>query len=124
MHTLLTGDIQNEATYGPDFSPDWDGTRLSELPCIQTDQPMNYTWRNDYSEWPAGKLDYILVQDGAVRVLRSFALETASMSAQRLNVYGLESGDALEASDHFIVVADLAKHDRPGTKPVKIKKGR
>jgi endonuclease/exonuclease/phosphatase family metal-dependent hydrolase len=124
MHTLLTGDIQNEATYGPDFSPDWDGTRLSELPCIQTDQPMNYTWRNDYSEWPAGKLDYILVQDGAVRVLRSFALETASMSAQRLNAYGLESGDALEASDHFIVVADLAKHDRPGTKPVKIKKGR
>jgi endonuclease/exonuclease/phosphatase family metal-dependent hydrolase len=85
---------------------------------------MNYTWRNDYSEWPAGKLDYILVQDGAVRVLRSFALETASMSAQRLNAYGLESGDALEASDHFIVVADLAKHDRPGTKPVKIKKGR
>ena len=84
---------------------------------------MNYTWRNDYSEWPAGKLDYILVQDGVAEVLRSFSLETASMSDERLNQYGLEAGDALQASDHFIVVADLRKYDRPGTKPTKTKKG-
>ena len=123
MHTLLTGDILNEAEHGPDFAPDWDGTRLAELPCVQTDQAMNYTWRNDYSEWPAGKLDYILVQDGVAEVLRSFSLETASMSDERLNQYGLEAGDALQASDHFIVVADLRKYDRPGTKPAKAKKG-
>ena len=28
MHTLLTGDIANEADNGPDFGPDWDGTAL------------------------------------------------------------------------------------------------
>jgi len=123
MHTLLTGDIYNEADNGPDFAPDWDGTRLLELPCVQTDAPMNFTWRNDYSQWPAGKLDYILVQDGSVRVLGSFALATAAMSNERREAYGLQAGDALQASDHFIVVADLAKHDRPGTKPVKVKKG-
>jgi len=25
----------------------------------------------------------------------------------------------MQASDHYIVVADLSRHDRPGTKPVK-----
>ena len=84
MHTLLTGDIANEADNGPDFGPDWDGTALKELKGLQTDQPMNYTWRNDNSQWPAGKLDYMLVQDGVVEVLGNFALETASMGTRPL----------------------------------------
>ena len=37
----------------------------------------------------------------------------------RLDQYGLEAGDDMQASDHLIVVADLRKHDRPGTKPAK-----
>jgi len=119
MHTLLTGDIANEADNGPDFGPDWDGTALKELKGLQTDQPMNYTWRNDNSQWPAGKLDYMLVQDGVVEVLGNFALETASMSNQRRTQYGLNAGDDMQASDHLIIVADLRKHDRPGTKPAK-----
>ena len=119
MHTLLTGDIHNEASNGPDFSPDWDGTPLRELVCLQSDRAMDYTWRNDNSSWGAGKLDYILVQDGVVEVLREFALETSSMSADRRMHYGLEPGDDLQASDHYIVVADLRRHDRPGTKPAK-----
>lgn len=119
MHTLLTGDIANEADNGPDFGPDWDGTALKELKGLQTDQPMNYTWLNQNSQWPAGKLDYMLVQDGVVEVLGNFALETASMGSDRLEQYGLNAGDDMQASDHLIVVADLRKHDRPGTKPAK-----
>ena len=84
---------------------------------------MDYTWRNDNSNWGAGKLDYILVQDGVVEVLREFSLETSSMTAERRAQYGLEPGDDLEASDHYIVVADLKQRDRrPGTKPVQLKK--
>lgn len=123
MQTLLTGNIHDESTHGPDFAPDWDGTSLLELPCLQTDRAMDYTWRNDYSEWGAGKLDYILVQDGAVDVLRNFTIETSSMTPERRQAYGLQPGDDLEASDHYIVVADLKKRDRrPGTKPVKLRK--
>ena len=123
MHTLLTGDIHDETANGPDFDPDWDGTRLRELTCLQTDRAMDYTWRNDYSEWGAGKLDYIIVQDGAVNVLRDFSIETSSMTAERRAQYGLQPGDDLEASDHYIVVADLSKRDRkPGTRPVQLKK--
>ena len=123
MHTLLTGNIHDESVHGPDFAPDWDGTSLLELSCLQTDRAMDYTWRNDYSEWGAGKLDYILVQDGAVDVLRNFSLETSSMTPERRQAYGLQPGDDLEASDHYIVVAHLKKRDRrPGTKPVQLKK--
>ena len=122
MHTLLTGDIANESAHGPDFAPDWDGTGLRELTGLQTDQAMNYTWLNPNSQWPAGKLDYMLVQDGVLEVLGNFALETASMSPDRLSQFGLEAGDDLQASDHFIIVADLRRHDRPGTKPVKVLK--
>lgn len=122
MHTLLTGDIHNESANGPDFAPDWDGTALKELSGMHTDQAMTYTWRSDGSQWPAGKLDYILVQDGVVEVLGNFTLETASMPAARREQYGLQAGDDMQASDHLIVVADLRRHDRPGTKPVKVLK--
>ena len=124
MHTLLTGDIHDNGDHGPDFAPDWDGTILRELNCLQTDRAMDYTWRNDYSEWGAGKLDYIVVQDGVVEVLRDFSVETSSMTPERRDLYGLQAGDDLEASDHYIVVADLKKRDRrPGRKPVQLKKG-
>ena len=123
MQTLLTGNIHDEATNGPDFAPDWDGTTLRELTCLQSDRAMDYTWRNDNSSWGAGKLDYIIVQDGVVEVLREFSLETSSMTAERRAQYGLEPGDDLQASDHYIVVADLKQRDRrPGTKPVQLKK--
>ncbi len=124
MQTLLTGDIHDNGDHGPDFAPDWDGTLLRELTCLQTDRAMDYTWRNDNSEWSAGKLDYILIQDGVVEVLREFSIETSSMAPERRDQYGLEAGDDLEASDHYIVVADLKKRGRrPGRKPVQLKKG-
>ena len=80
MHTLLTGDIHDE-TATVRTSPRIGTARcLRELTCLQTDRAMDYTWRNDYSEWGAGKLDYILVQDGVVEVLRDFSVETSSMT--------------------------------------------
>ena len=37
---------------------------------------------------------------------------------ERRDLYGLEAGDDLEASDHYIVVADLKKRDcRPAASP-------
>ena len=59
-----------------------------------------------------------------MEVLRDFSVETSSMTPERRDLYGLEAGDDLEASDHYIVVADLKKRDRrPGRKPVQLKKG-
>ena len=54
LATLVTGDIVNEADFGPDFAPDWDGTDLANLISHQTEKRMGYTWRSDWSTyWPA-----------------------------------------------------------------------
>ena len=106
--TLESGDIADEAQYGADFAPDWDGTGMLQVAAVQADRPMDYTWRNDGSSYMPGKLDYALVSDGVLQVLRSFGLQTSDMSADRLNAYGLQSGDTWNASDHLPVVVDVA----------------
>ena len=108
IHTLETGNIVDEGTYGSDFAPDWDGTGMLQVAAIQADRPMDYTWRNDGSSFMPGKLDYALVSDGVVQVLRSFGLQTFDMSQGRLDQYGLLSGDTWNASDHLPVVVDVA----------------
>ena len=106
--TLQTGDIFDNGEYGPDFSPDWDGSGMLELPILQADRPMDYTWRNDGSVYMPGKLDYALVSDGVVDVVHMFGLQTQDMAEERLSQYGLLAGDTWAASDHLPIVVDLA----------------
>jgi hypothetical protein len=108
INTLLTGNISDNEQFGADFSPDWDGSSMIELVARLSDRAMDYTWRNDGSAYMPGKLDYILVSDAVVNVLRQFSLQTSDLSAARLEQYGLQANDDLDASDHFIIVADLA----------------
>ena len=75
---------------------------------MQADRPMDYTWRNDNSDYAPGKLDYAIVSDGVVQVLRSFGLQTQDMSGERLGDYGLLATDTWVASDHLPIVVDLA----------------
>lgn len=107
IHTLESGDIEDEAEFGADFAPDWDGTSMLQVAAVQADRPMDYTWRNDGSSYMPGKLDYALVSDGVLQVLRSFGLQTSDMSSERLATYGLQSGDTWNASDHLPVVVDV-----------------
>ena len=106
--TLLTGDIVNETTYGPDHAPDNDGSSWTECPALQSDAPVDFTWGNGSGSWIPGKLDYILTSDASAQVLHSFVLQTQNMSVPRLFQYGLQANDASVASDHLLVVADLA----------------
>jgi len=106
--TLETGDIFDEAEFGPDFAPDWDGTGMLQIAAIQADRPMDYTWRNDGSSYMPGKLDYALVSDGVLQVTRSLGLQTSDMSSDRLSAYGLLANDTWNASDHLPVVVDVA----------------
>ena len=108
INTLKTGNISDNDQFGIDFSPDWDGSSMVELEARLSDRGMDYTWRNDGSDYMPGKLDYIIVSDAAVNVLRQYSLQTSDLSAARLEQYGLMSNDDLDASDHFIVIADLA----------------
>lgn len=119
IYTLVTGDILDETNNGPDFAPDWDGSNLTEWPILQSDHPFDYTWTSSSlsSEWIPGKLDYIITSDASTGYKGGFVLRTDAMSAARLEELGLQSNDALAASDHFIVVADLGLGDLLGFQP-------
>jgi hypothetical protein len=107
LETLITGDIQNNATYGPDGPMDWDGTGLARASCRQTEGRMAYTWRNPNGSYPSGILDHFLFSDASAQLAASFALRTEVMAPERLDACGLNADDTGTASDHFPLVADL-----------------
>jgi len=108
LETLLTGDILDNTTWGSDFSPDWDGTNLSDAIPRHTDLLQTYTWRNDNSQFSPGRLDFIIYTDSAIKLENSFMLWTDEMSADTLNAYNLVASDTRFASDHLPVVADFS----------------
>ncbi len=64
-----------------------------------------------------GKLDYLITSDASIDLKAGFVVRTADMSAARLAELGLQADDALDASDHFIVVGDLGLGDMLGSAP-------
>jgi endonuclease/exonuclease/phosphatase (EEP) superfamily protein YafD len=104
--SLLTGDIVDEGTWGPDFGPDWDGSDLTSVVSRQTEKRMGYTWRNDNSSFWPGHLDFIIYSDHVLDQGRDFILYTPEMSPASLASYGLQADDSL-ASDHLLFCADL-----------------
>ncbi len=107
LTTLLTGEIINTALYGSGGAPDWDGTGLSDLISYQSDKNMAYTWRNDYSTYPPARFDFMIYSNSAMKPVKTFLLETESMSEERLSAYGLRKSDSPAASDHLPKVADF-----------------
>ncbi len=105
--TLLTGDIADNATYGPDFAPDWDGTAFGEVVSSQTERRFAYTWRSDTSAFAPGRLDFIIYTDSGMHLERHFSLYTPEMSAAQLSLYGLQANDVTTVSDHLPHVADF-----------------
>ena len=108
LTTLITGDIQNTATYGNGDYPDWDDTEVTDLVSLQTDNRFAFTWNSETSRYPAGKLDFMLYSDAVTTAEKSFVLRTEIMPAARLQQYGLAQDDTESASDHYPVVADFS----------------
>ena len=106
-YTIIEGDIQDTDSYGEGGFPDWDNSELEDVICRQTDKRMAYTWRNENSEYPPGRLDFIFYTNSVMSTAKSFTLQTEIMSDESLENYGLLWDDTKEASDHFPVVADF-----------------
>mgnify|MGYP002638764144 CR=1 FL=1 len=104
--SLQTGDIDDNATHGPDFDPDWDGTPLYDVLPRLSGVRLGYTWRNDSSSFWPGHLDYWLVSDFVVEVAHSFVLYSDEMSAAARAAAGLQIDDSTR-SDHVPFVLDL-----------------
>lgn len=114
LHTLLTGDINREERYGPDFSPDWDGSALADAqPSHNGAGSEYYTWRDDQAFFETGLLDRIIYSDSVLSLSNSFILNTAALSPQALEQYGLQEYDvvlnpATGYFDHLPLVVDFA----------------
>ena len=106
-YTIIEGDIQDIDSYGEGGFPDWDNSKLEDVICRQTDKRMAYTWRNENSVYPPGRLDFIFYTNSVMSTAKSFTLQTEIMSEERLENYGLLWDDTREASDHFPIVADF-----------------
>lgn len=106
LRSLLTGDIVDEALYGEDFDPDWDGSDFADLVSRQTEKRMAYTWRSDTSTFWPGRLDFMIHTDSAVTIGNHYLVYTHEMSGGSLSAHGLQAADS-DASDHLLQVADL-----------------
>jgi len=107
LTTLLTGDIADEGTYGPDSPPDWDGSNFDLPPTRHTHGPFVYTWRRDNSSFLPGLLDYTFYTGSVVDLGNHFILDTRTMPAAALAAHALFAGDTEAASDHSPRVLDL-----------------
>lgn len=117
LTTMLTGDVVDEETYGPDSPPDWDSTALADvLPVHNATGTARWTWRDDTQEFNPGILDHILYSDSVLTLEHAFVLNTMSLESDLLQAAGLEAADVtLDAEqglyDHLPLVADFAVHE-------------
>lgn len=107
LDTIVTGDILDNATYGPDSPPDWDGTDLAFPPSRHPDGRAGYTWRNDSSSYYPGLLDWVFYTDSALTLHRHYILETRTLLPATRTATGLQATDIPTASDHAPRVADF-----------------
>lgn len=92
---------------GPPFSPGRERGSLATVPLRHTHRRLAYTWRNDDSEFPPGRLDWIFYTSDTAEPVRSYILDTTTAPTEVLTGWGLEPDDTLRASDHRVLVADF-----------------
>ena len=113
FETLISGDIADEETFGPDFAIDWDGTDITDArPSHNAMGREYYTWRNDNMPFAPSALDRILYTDSVMSVRNRFVLNTVTLSPGDLADLGLQQSDALYDGDpnyydHLPLVADF-----------------
>lgn len=114
--SLLTGDISDNAAFGPDFAPDWDGGSLTDVVSRQTEKRLCYTWLSATSAFWPGRLDYLVYNDSAVSPANHFVLDPSEMSPDSLAAHGLQAADA-GASDHRLHCVDFRMSSPSGGCP-------
>jgi len=111
---LLPGNIIDEAEFGADMAPDWDGSYLAEVkPRHNSREKDWYTWRVDDDRFAPGALDRIIFTDSVLEVRSSFVLNTTTLSENELRQGGMLATDVLRSAkpgdfDHLPLVADFA----------------
>ena len=114
-NTLITGNIQDEATYGADVKGDWDITDMGDLMPADPFTGDTFTWQSSGS-FPNSRLDRFFYTDHVGIVANKFVLNTNTMTPAALAAAGLQASDTLKTStsDHLPIVMDLRLATAPG----------
>ncbi len=107
LNSLIYGDIADEATYGADFQPDWNGTPLQDLCPRHASARQVYTWESVSSTYDPGRLDFFIYTDSVMMPARSFVLRSRDLPGEVLEESGILAGDNETAADHLPIVADF-----------------
>lgn len=107
LRRLMNGDIVSNFIYGPDIDMDYGNGPLEDLKPYTCNTHGVYTWLNDSSSFPAGRLDYMMFTGSVLESINSYVLDTRVLTTQVLNTNTLEAKDSETASDHLPMIADF-----------------
>lgn len=106
IKSLLKGEI-TDSKVGESFSPDWDNSDLVDLCPHNANSNTAFTWYSAYSDFAAGRMDYMLYTDSKIQPLNSFVLFTDFLNEDVLKQFNLYESDSKKASDHLPIVCDF-----------------
>lgn len=107
LETIVTGEIVNKQLYGESEKPDWDNTDLVDLLSTHTDDYFTFTWKDDFSDFYPGRLDYMIYSESVLDVVKHYTLNTQSIPQAKLQANNIFAVDTKFASDHLPKVADF-----------------
>ncbi len=111
-NSFVEGDIFSEFAFGQDFAPDWNGNNLIDANPYVTGYPSNYTWRDEFSGYAPGKLDFVFYSGSVLEQQNAFVLDTEYLSESELSSLNLNTFSSALASDHLPVVVDFKVGER------------
>ncbi len=106
-NTLLTGDIFDNATFGPDVTGDWDNSFVTDLTPLDPFTLDPDTWPSNAN--PSSRLDRFFYTDSVVIPGANFVFNTLNMNGSQLAAAGVQSNDTTPnvTADHLPIVMDL-----------------
>ncbi len=111
VNNLRLGDIDDEATYGPDSLLDWNSSALTQVASRHNGRE-SATWTFNNNGFTS-RLDYQIYSDSVTTLEQSFILNTRTMTSAERGATGLQFDDVLfDASsnrwDHLPMVVDYS----------------
>lgn len=108
LESMLTGNIIDNQRFGPDPRINYGLGNMADSKPATTAYPASFTWQDQWSSFPPGRLDFIIYTNSVMDLVNSFTLNSLKMEDQTLSELGLIRSDTERASDHLPLVCDFS----------------
>ena len=108
LESMITGNIIDNQRFGPDPRINYGFDSMADSKPGTTAYPGSFTWQDQWSSFPPGRLDFIIYTNSVMDLVNSFTLNSLKMEDQTLNELGLQRTDTERASDHLPLICDFS----------------